>query len=102
MKTICETSLLKDVNFGGSVGVLSKGTRITIVDIVMIKSHKSGIACSCVLKANNGSTFFSRIDLMFIVDDIDFVIYLKHHFERNVISAKTILKTKLTAKRYGL
>jgi hypothetical protein len=101
METI-KTSLLKDVNFGGSVGVLSKGTRIAIVDIVMAKSHKSGIACSCVLEAKNGRTFFSNIDLMFIVDDNDFVIYLKQHFERNVMKVKTILKTKLTAKRYGL
>lgn len=102
METICKTSLLKDINFGGSVGVLSKGTRITIVDIVMVKSHKSGIACSCVLKANNGSTFFSRIDLMFIVDDIDFITYMKYHFERNMMKAKAILKTKLVSQRYGL
>ena len=102
METICKTSILRDINFNGSVGILPKGTQVTITDIVIINKYKSGIACSCVLKAKNGCTFFSNIDLMFIVDDNDFVICLKRHFERNMMKAKDILKTKLTAKRYGL
>ena len=97
-----ETRILRDVNFGGNIGVLSKGAIVDITDVIMNNKCKSGIACSCTLISVNSGSFSVIMDLIFIIDDADFITNIKYVLEKKDPKAKSMLKNKLNAIRYGL